>query len=86
MAWSIRLTRRSAHDLSRLSARNRQAVIEALDRAAEDLGSADLKKLGGYEDEWRLRVGQWRVRLILDNQAGTIIVARVLARKDAYRD
>jgi mRNA-degrading endonuclease RelE of RelBE toxin-antitoxin system len=36
-------------------------------------------------DEWRLRVGDWRVPFGLDREARTIVVLRVL-RAAAYRD
>jgi mRNA-degrading endonuclease RelE of RelBE toxin-antitoxin system len=31
-------------------------------------------------DEWRLRVGDWRVRLRLDFDARSVVVVRVLPR------
>ena len=45
-----------------------------------------MKKLGGADDEWRLRVGRWRVLLDLDNQTGVITITRILPRDRAYRD
>ena len=32
------------------------------------------------------RVGDWRVRFTFDHEAHTIVVTRVLPRKEAYRD
>jgi mRNA-degrading endonuclease RelE of RelBE toxin-antitoxin system len=36
--------------------------------------------------EWRLRIGDWRALVLLDSQAQTIHVTRVLPRGRAYRD
>ena len=58
--------------------------MRALDRLAENPGSVDIAKLGG--NEWRLRVGSWRVRFEMDNRAGVLRILRVLPRKEAYRD
>jgi len=42
-----------------------------------------VRKLTGLE-EWRLRVGDWRVRFIRDDAARVIYVTRVLPRGRAY--
>ena len=44
-----------------------------------------LRKLTGAP-EWRLRIGDWRALVLLDTQARTIQVTRVLPRGRAYRD
>lgn len=44
----------------------------------------DIAKLVGSDDEWRLRVGEWRVRFT--RQDGIVYVLRVLPRGRAYRD
>ena len=36
--------------------------------------------------QWRLRVGDWRVRFSRDPGSRTILVLRVLPRGRAYRD
>jgi mRNA-degrading endonuclease RelE of RelBE toxin-antitoxin system len=37
-------------------------------------------------DEWRLRVGDWRVRFQQDAETGVVDVLRVLPRGRTYRD
>ena len=59
-------------------------MIAALDRFCRDPPVGDVVKLAGGE-EWRLRVGDWRVRFARDD-SGTIIVTRVLPRGRVYRD
>ena len=86
MPWQLALTRRAQRDLDRLGDREREAIEARLGRMVDDPGGADVKKLGGRGDEWRLRVGRWRVILRLDNAAGTIYALRVLPRSEAYRD
>ena len=44
-----------------------------------------VKKLVGYENEWRLRVGDYRILYIVDDGAHQIAVARVAHRREAYR-
>jgi mRNA interferase RelE/StbE len=86
MPWEIELSRRATRDLDALSAADSAAVRAALRRLRDEPGAGDLKKLGGRADEWRLRVGRWRVILSLDNRSGVMLVVRVLPRDRAYRD
>jgi mRNA interferase RelE/StbE len=86
MPWHLAITRRAAKDLDALPPPDRDEVERRLERAVDDPGSADVRKLGGRGDEWRLRVGRWRVILRLETATGTIYALRVLPRSRAYRD
>lgn len=55
-----------------------------MDRFAT-LGQGDIKKLQGAENEFRLRVGDWRILFTIAGEGGDILVSRVLNRRDAYR-
>lgn len=85
MPWKLVVTEGARKALRGMSKQDRQAIGQALNRMIDEPGSVDLAKLAGATDEWRLRVGQWRVRLELDNSTGTMYALRVLPRKDAYR-
>jgi mRNA-degrading endonuclease RelE of RelBE toxin-antitoxin system len=45
-----------------------------------ETGQGDVKRLRGHEREYRLRVGQWRVRFERDPASRTITVLHVLSR------
>jgi mRNA interferase RelE/StbE len=83
MPWRLEVSRRARRDLATLDAETRRSVGQALTRLANDPSEADLKKLS--DGSWRLRVGQWRVILDLDNRTGQMTVLRVVNRRDAYR-
>jgi mRNA-degrading endonuclease RelE of RelBE toxin-antitoxin system len=61
-------------DFARLPSRMRQRVVSALDRYLEDQRTGDIKKLTGAGDEWRLRVGDVRVRFRYSEDGRTLIV------------
>jgi mRNA interferase RelE/StbE len=82
-SWRLAYSRRAERDLRRLDRTVYERVIEALERLVEDPASADLRRLRGSV-EWRMRVGDWRVRLELDWRERTILVVRVLPRGRAY--
>lgn len=86
MAWQIDFTRPAEKDLAKVSTRDLRYVINALERLAIDPYQSDIRKLAGRNNEWRLRVGDWRVRFILDSDTNTINILRILPRGRAYRD
>ena len=86
MAWQLAIKRRAVKDLEDLPANEREAVEAAIGRLVTDIGSADIKKLGGRRGEWRLRVGHWRVIFTLNTLAGEIVITHALPRKEAYQD
>jgi mRNA interferase RelE/StbE len=81
--WALELERRAERDLTRLDPQIARRVIAALDRLRDRDPSLDLRRLKG-SDEWRLRVGDWRVRLQLDFDTRTVVVVRILPRGRAY--
>jgi mRNA interferase RelE/StbE len=56
--------------------------IEALRRAPRPTGC---KKLKGHKDQWRVRVGAWRVVYIIDDAAKLVSVTRIGHRRDVYQ-
>jgi mRNA interferase RelE/StbE len=55
--------------------------VEALQDAPRPAGC---RKLKGYKDQWRIRVGDWRVVYIIDDTARLISVTRVAHRREVY--
>jgi mRNA-degrading endonuclease RelE of RelBE toxin-antitoxin system len=48
--------------------------------------TVDVRRLTEHGDELRLRVGGLRIRFLIDHQAGSLAVTRILPRGRAYRD
>ena len=84
--WRFELTAKAMRDLRRVDGPTRQRIFEALERLAEDPLSGDVRKIRGARSEWRLRMGDWRVRYERDDDRRTIWVVHVLPRERAYRD
>lgn len=98
-AWRYELAPPATRDLRQLDAVGRQRIFAALDRLIANNGRGDVVKLAGVEDEYWLRIGDWRVRFsvrtVIEQEAlpGTgevrvhiIDVLRVLPRGRAYRN
>lgn len=76
---------RAGRDFKRLDPPVQRRVVAALDRLTGDPPAGDVVRLAN-SDEWRLRVGDWRVRFQRDPETGVVSVLRVLPRGRAYRD
>ena len=42
------------------------------------------KKLKGYKDQWRIRVGDWRLVYIIDDAAKLVSITRIAHRREVY--
>jgi mRNA interferase RelE/StbE len=42
------------------------------------------KKLRGYKDQWRIRVGDWRVVYTIDDDTRRVSITRVAHRREVY--
>jgi mRNA interferase RelE/StbE len=81
--WTYVVTPPARRDLRRLDRPVKQRIVDALDRFVADPQASDTRKLAN-SDEWRLRVGDWRIRFNFDTDAHAIVVTRVLPRGRAY--
>lgn len=87
MTWRVIWEKSAADELERLGRGNpslARRVGRAVTRLAET-GQGNVKRLQGYEREWRLRVGDWRVRFERNSATQTITILSVLPRGRAYR-
>ncbi|MGH3025607.1 MAG: type II toxin-antitoxin system RelE family toxin [Sciscionella sp.] len=84
--WRVEITRPAARDIRRLDAPIRERVLTAIDGLRTDAPAGNVRRLTGVSPpEWRLRVGDWRVRFNRDTETRTVLILRVLARDSAYR-
>ena len=81
--WTIRFTRRADKDMERLDPQVRRRVLVAIDRLVADDQNLDVRRLANSE-QFRLRVGDWRLRFTRDTETRTLFVDRVLPRGRAY--
>lgn len=79
------ISERAKKDMLSMDPGNRRRVQEGIDRMLEDMRNADIVKIKACEDRWRLRVGDFRVILRIDQAEGVIYALRVIHRKEAYR-
>jgi len=73
----------SLEDMAALDKGIARRIQRTVERFAQT-ETGNVRKLQGIDPpEYRLRVGDWRIRFVLDGD--TVRVLRVLNRRDAYR-
>jgi mRNA interferase RelE/StbE len=72
-------------ELSERDPRQARRIRDAVVRYERE-GRGDIKRLTGRPGELRLRVGDWRVLLRVNDQSAHVLVVRVAIRRDAYDD
>ena len=83
----ILFTAQAEKQLAKLEKATRLRIINALNRLRETYPAGDMRKMQGYDDLWRLRVGDYRIVMQVDLLTAviTITVIRVGHRKEVYR-
>jgi len=51
---------------------------------ADDPRPAGCKKLSGFRDQWRIRIGVYRVLYLIEDAIVTVTVTRIAHRREAY--
>lgn len=59
-------------------------VVRKVESLANDPRPTGCKKLKGYKDQWRIRIGDWRVVYIIDDAARLVSVTRIAHRREVY--
>ena len=73
-------------DLSCLERSVRERILQAIQVLKQDPRPPAARKLRHPAiGEYRLRVGDWRVFYDIDKEAKSIVILRVMHRREAYR-
>jgi len=82
--YSLDITQSAQKELDALD----DVLFSRIDRKilalAETPRPAGCKKLKGYKDHWRVRVGDWRVLYIIDDMTKLVSVTRIAHRREVY--
>ena len=73
-------------ELRKIDKKQIPKIIKAIENLALNPHPANHKKLLGTENNFRIRVGQYRIIYFLENDKLLIEIIRVRHRKDAYSD
>jgi len=83
--YSVEVSRTAEKQLKRLSQPDQKRVVTAILELADDPFPRGSRKLTGYEEVFRIRVGRYRILYSISNRELVVIVLKVGHRKDVYR-
>ena len=82
--YSLEVKQSAQKELDALDDRLFTRIDKKILALADNPRPAGCKKLRGYKDQWRIRVGDWRVLYIVDDEAKVVSVTRIAHRGEAY--
>ena len=59
-------------------------AVRKMESLGENPRPAGCKKLKGYKDVWRIRVGDWRILYVIDDDGKLVSVTRIAHRREVY--
>jgi mRNA interferase RelE/StbE len=83
--YRILLERGVEKDLSRLSSESHHRVIAAIRALATNPRPPGCRKLSGSKNDWRIRVGDYRVVYEIADHVDEVRINRVRHRGEVYR-
>ncbi|MCB0212641.1 MAG: type II toxin-antitoxin system RelE/ParE family toxin [Anaerolineae bacterium] len=79
------MQRRAEKSLRRLDKTTGRRIREAINQLAVNPKPTGSKKLSGYDNLYRLHVGDWRISYALEEDKLIVLVVEIAPRGQAYR-
>jgi mRNA interferase RelE/StbE len=83
--WTVLVERQPQKVFRRLPRDLLQRIRVAIRGLAEEPRPPGCKKLQGYDNLYRIRVGDWRISYAVEDDRLIVLVLEVAPRGDAYR-
>jgi mRNA interferase RelE/StbE len=84
ISYRVALAASAEKELHRLPARVVARIMPRLEHLASAPRPSGCKKLKGGDNEWRIRVGDYRIIYAIDDTDRTIDVTRIAHRREVY--
>jgi mRNA interferase RelE/StbE len=84
--WQVIIHRKAEKILKRLDGETLERIRGAIGGLANEPRPARVKKLTGYDNLYRIRVGDWRIIYAIEDDRLIILVLEISTRGGAYRD
>jgi mRNA interferase RelE/StbE len=86
MSYELFIERRAEKDLKKLEPSLFAVVVEKIKYLSKNPHPPGSRKLSGSQNDWRIRIGDYRILYEIDNKARTIKIMRIKHRREVYRD
>jgi mRNA interferase RelE/StbE len=84
--WQVVIHRKAEKILKRLDGDTLERIRRSIRGLAIDPPPAGVKKLTGYDNLYRVRVGDWRILYAIEDDQLIVLVLEISMRGGAYRD
>ena len=85
MPHEVQFIPAAARQFRKLPLHIRKRIRESLEKLRTNPRPNSVKKMSGYDDRWRIRVGDYRVIYQIKDDVLQILIVRVAHRRDVYR-
>ncbi len=85
MKWRIKWSHSAIKDMKRLDNPVRKRIWEGLNSLTTQPETVDIKRLKGNTNEFRLRIGDWRIRFLVDYINKTYLITHIKHRGEIYK-
>ena len=83
--YDVEIGRSAEKQLRRLPRRDRERIVSAITSLATDPFPKGVRKLSGYDDVFRVRIGRYRVLYSISERALTVLILKIGHRRSVYR-
>lgn len=83
--YQVGIASAAKKELARLPKKMADRIVAAIDALADNPRPHGAIKLEGSENQYRIRVGDYRVIYSINDGALMVLIIRIADRKDAYR-
>jgi len=83
--YKVEISRTAEKQLRRLPQDDRRRVARAMVALGSDPHPAGSRRLTGYDDVFRIRVGRYRIIYSVEGRRLIVIILKLGHRKDIYR-
>ncbi len=83
--YEVYLERSAENDIKRLPISIFHRIIPQIKTLAEDPRPSGCRKIAGSKNDWRVRIGDYRIIYEIDEKAKAVRIMRVRHRREAYR-
>jgi mRNA interferase RelE/StbE len=85
MSYHVVIANSAKRDLRRLSPDLQRRIAVRLDDLKSTSRPTNVSKLHDRENQWRIRVGDYRIIYEIDEDQRLIVILRIKHRREAYR-
>ena len=86
MIYKVKVSPAAERQFKKLTKNIQRRIMARLEKLAKIPRPAGAKKLSGMKDVYRVRVGNYRIVYVIQDDVLTVLVVKIAARKETYRD